>query len=67
MLQKRVHEQEEQIRVSATQRQKQTLQELRTRETQMQNTHQLNMIQKLREERDALEEEVRHISTLTRV
>ncbi|XDV28630.1 hypothetical protein PO909_031863 [Leuciscus waleckii] len=67
VLQKRLREQEEQIRESATQRQKQTLQEQRTRETQMQNTHQLNIIQKLREERDVLEEEVRHISTLTRV
>ncbi|CAM4584065.1 unnamed protein product [Leuciscus chuanchicus] len=57
VLQKRLREQEEQIRESATQRQKQTLQEQRTRETQMQNTHQLNIIQKLREERDVLEEE----------
>ncbi|XP_077050722.1 uncharacterized protein lekr1 [Siphateles boraxobius] len=64
-LQKRVHEQEEQIRESATQRQQEILQEQRTGETQMQelrqNTHQLNIaqshIQKLREERDALEEE----------
>ncbi|KAK7152292.1 hypothetical protein R3I94_008579 [Phoxinus phoxinus] len=61
VLQKRVHEQEEQIRESATQRQQQRLQEQSTGEELRQNTHQLDLaqrlIQKLRGERDALEKE----------